>query len=347
MMDFAHPKILDLLAVLPLMLALFLLARFARRRKLARYGNPASLAPLMPEASKYKPAIKITLQMLAVACLIIALARPRHGEREISETREGIEIMIAVDVSRSMLASSTDDAKGISRLDRAKYLFKRLINNLENDKVGLVVFAGNSLLQLPITTDFVSAKIYIDELSTSMISEQGTDIGAAIDMSLQGFSSDEDVNRAIILLTDAEDHEEQANALAAKAKEAGVQVNVIGVGTAKGALIPVGNGSSEFLKDEEGTPVTTRFNADAARMIAENGGGNYINGNDADADKQMVDLLDKIDKANLGAVKYKASAERFYIFLWIAFALIITDIFVLDRKIGWLSKINFFSKPVK
>lgn len=346
-MDFAHPEILYLLILLPVILALYLLARYARRRKLARYGHTESLTSLMSEASKYKPAIKIVLIMLAVASLIIALARPRHGEKEITETRAGIEIMIAVDVSRSMLASSTDDAKGISRLDRAKFLFNKLINSLENDKVGLVVFAGNSSLQLPITNDFVSAKIYINDLSTSMINEQGTDIGAAIDMALQGFSSDEDVNRAIILLTDAEDHEEQAVAVADKARQAGVQVNVIGVGTAKGALIPIGNGSSEFLKDESGTPVTTRFNADAARKIAESGSGNYINGNDADADQQMVKLLDKIDKADLGSVKYKASAERFYIFLWIAFALIIADIFILDRKIGWLSKINFFSKPVK
>lgn len=346
-MDFAHPEILYLLAILPVMLAMYWLARFARKRKLERYGRLETISPLMPEASKYKPAIKITLMMLVVASLIIALARPRHGEREVAETREGIEIMIAVDVSRSMLASSTDDARGISRLDRAKFLFTKLINSLENDKIGLVVFAGNSSLQLPITNDFVSAKIYINDLSTSMINEQGTDIGAAIDMALQGFSSDEDVNKAIILLTDAEDHEEQAVAMADKARQAGVQVNVIGVGTAKGALIPVDGSNSEFLKDETGTPVTTRFNAESAKMIAQSGNGNYINGNDSDADRQMIKLLDQIDKANLGSVKYKASAERFYILLWIAFAFIIIDIFVLDRKIGWLSKINFFSKPVK
>lgn len=346
-MDFAHPKILYLLILIPIVFAFYLWARYSRKRKISRYGNPHIVASLMPEASKYKPAIKIVLQMLILAALIIALARPRHGEREVSESREGIEIMIAVDVSRSMLASSTDDPKGISRLDRAKFLFNKLINNLENDKIGLVVYAGNSLLQLPITNDFVSAKLYINELSTSMINEQGTDIGSAIDMALQGFSSAEDVNRAIILLTDAEDHEEQAVAMADKARQAGVQVNVIGVGTAKGALIPMDNSGSEFLKDENGTPVTTRFNADAAKKIAESGSGNYINGNDADADQQMIKLLDKIDKADLGSVKYKASAERFYIFLWIAFALIIVDIFILDRKIGWLSKINFFSKPVK
>lgn len=346
-MDFAHPEILYLLGLIPVVFALYVLARYSRRRKLARFGNPRIIASLMPEASKYKPAIKIILAMMILASLIVALARPRHGEREVTETREGIEIMIAVDVSRSMLASSTDDPKGISRLDRAKYLFSKLIGSLGNDKVGLVVFAGNSMLQLPITNDFVSAKLYLNELSTSMINEQGTDIGAAIDMSLQGFSSTENVNRAIILLTDAEDHEEQAVTMAEKARQAGVQVNVIGVGTTKGALIPLSPGSSDFLKDDNNVPVTTRFNADAAKKIAESGSGNYINGNDSDADTQMINILNKIDKADLGKVKYKASAERFYIFLWIAFALIIADIFVLDRKIGWLSKINFFSKPVK
>ena len=346
-MDFAHPEILYLLGVLPIILALYLLARYSRKRKLAQYGRPELLEGLMPEASKYKPAIKIVLLLLAVASLIIALARPRHGEKEVTESRSGIEIMIAVDVSRSMLASSTDDVKGISRLDRAKFLFTKLINGLGNDKVGLVVYAGSASLQLPITNDFVSAKLYINDLSTNMINDQGTDIGAAIDMCLQGFSANEDVNRAIILLTDAEDHEAKALEEAVKARQAGVQVNVIGVGTAKGSLIPIGNSGTEFLKDETGTPVTTRFNSEGARQIAESGSGNYINGNDADADQQMIKLLDKIGTSDLGTVKYKASAERFYIFLWIALALIVIDIFVLDRKIGWLSKINFFSKPVK
>lgn len=346
-MDFAHPEILYLLLVLPIVFAIYMLARYSRKRKLARYGRPEMLDNLMPEASKYKPAIKIILILLAIASLIIALARPRHGEKEVTESREGIEIMIAVDVSRSMLASSTDDPKGISRLDRAKYLFGNLINSLENDKVGLVVYAGSPQLQLPITNDFLSAKIYINDLSTSMIKEQGTDIGAAIDMALQGFSPNEDVNKAIILLTDAEDHEQQAEVIADKAAQAGVQVNVIGVGTAKGGVIPLNNDRSDFLKDDSGTPVTTRFNADAARKIAEKGNGNYINGNDSDAAQQMIKLLNQIEKNDLGIVKYKASAERFYIFLWIAFALIFIDIFVLDSKIGWLSKINFFSKPIK
>lgn len=346
-MDFAHPVILYLLLLLPVVAGLHVLARIARRRKLARYGHIARLTPLMPEASKYKPVIKIILEMLILASLIIALARPRHGEKEISESRDGIEIMIAVDVSRSMLASATDDPRGISRLDRAKRIFSNLIDNLRNDKVGLVVFAGNAAIQLPITSDFVSAKIYLDELSTDMIAEQGTDIGNAIDLSLQGFSSDESINKSIILITDAEDHEETAAEAAKKAQEGGVQVNIVGIGSSNGALIPINSAHTEFLKDDDGNPVTTRFNTEAAQQVANAGKGNYINGNDADAAQQMVKHLDNIGKANLGSVKYKASAERFYVFLWIAFTLIIIDIFILDRKIGWLSKINFFSKSEK
>ena len=345
-MKFVYPWMLALVALVPVAGVFWLWLR-ARAEKRLEGLVPASLrGRLLPNRSDWFK-VQAPLMLVGLVLIVFAAARPQWGHSEQKFQARTRNVVVALDVSRSMLASSTDDAKGISRLDRAKFLFNKLINSLENDKVGLVVFAGNSSLQLPITNDFVSAKIYINDLSTSMINEQGTDIGAAIDMALQGFSSDEDVNRAIILLTDAEDHEEQAVAVADKARQAGVQVNVIGVGTAKGALIPIGNGSSEFLKDETGTPVTTRFNADAARKIAESGSGNYINGNDADADQQMVKLLDKIDKADLGSVKYKASAERFYIFLWIAFALIIADIFILDRKIGWLSKINFFSKPVK
>lgn len=346
-MDFAHPYILYLLAVIPVLVALFIWARVSRRRKLARFGNPAVIASLMPESSKYIPIVKIALQSLALAALIIALARPRYGEKKVDEERNGIEVMIAVDVSRSMLASSTDDSKSVSRLNRAKRIFSQLIDNLENDKVGIVVFAGDAYLQLPITTDFVSAKIYLDEISTDMINVQGTDIGAAISKALDGFTSAKDVNKAIVLITDCEDHEQRAVEIAKKAREAGVQVDVIGIGSTKGALIPLSDAGNEFLKDSDGNPVTTVFNPTAAQAIAQAGGGFYVNGSESNATTQMLDHLDKIEKADLGNVEYTAAAERFYIFLWIAFALIIVDIFILDRKIGWLSKINFFSKPLK
>ena len=346
-MDFAYPKLLYLLIIVPVIALLYAWARIARKRKLRRFGKLTTIEPLMPEASKYKPVIKITLQLIAVAAIIIALARPRGGEREIAEQRSGIEVMIAVDVSRSMLASASDDPNGISRLNRAKYLLGRLIDSLENDKVGLIIFAGNAYTQLPITNDFLSAKMYLNELTTDMVPTQGTDIGAAIQMALNGFTPDKDTQKAIIVITDTEDNEAQAVEMAKKAKESGVQVDVIGVGTEKGVPIPLNRQRGEYLKDYNGNVVTTALNTAMGRQIAEAGGGIYINGSSSAAVSEVEAQLDNIEKTDFGGVKYKASAEKFPIFIWIALLAIIADIFVLDRKIGWLQKINFFSKESK
>ncbi len=346
-MDFAYPKILYLLLLIPLIIGLYVLARYSRRRKLAVFGRKLNADTLMPMASKYKPVIKIILESLALAALIIALARPRGGMREVSDERRGIEVMIAFDLSRSMLASSTDDPRGVSRLNRAKYLLSRLVDKLDNDKVGMVIFAGDAYTQLPITSDFLSAKMYIDELSPEMIPTQGTDIGTAIAMCLNGFTPATDVSKAIILITDAEDHIEGAEEMARKAREAGVQVDVIGIGTTKGAPIPLNSAKNDFLKDNEGSPVTTVLNPAVAESIAEAGGGVYVSGSASDALSQLSSHLDKLAKSDFGNVKYSASAEKFPIFIWIAVILLVADIFFLDRKIGWLAKINFFTRTEK
>lgn len=346
-MDFAHPKILYLLLLVPLFIGLYILARYSRRRKLAAFGSKLNADTLMPLASRYKPVIKIILETLALTALIIALARPRGGAREVTDERRGIEVMIAFDLSRSMLASSTDDPRGVSRLNRAKFLLNRLVDKLDNDKVGMVIFAGDAYTQLPITSDFLSAKIYIDELSPDMIPTQGTDIGTAIAMCLNGFTPATDVSKAIILITDAEDHVEGAEEMAKKAREAGVQVDVIGIGTTKGAPIPLNAAMSDFLKDNEGVPVTTAMNPAVAEAIAKAGGGIYVNGSASDALSQLDNHLNKLAKSDFGNVKYSSSAEKFPIFIWIAVILLIADIFILDRKIGWLAKINFFTRSEK
>ena len=238
-MSFAYPAILYLLILIPLIFGLWIWSRLARRRKLRRFGRISSLEPLMPEASKYKPAVKITLELLALASLIIAVARPRAGEKEEVENTQGIEVMIAFDVSRSMLASSTDDVNGVSRLNRAKFLLGNLIDKLDNDKVGLIVFAGEAYTQLPITTDFVSARMYLDELDPSMVPTQGTAIGSAINMAINSFTPSEDVNKAIIVITDGENHEGDAVEMAKYAKSLGIEVDVMGIGSLKGAPIPI------------------------------------------------------------------------------------------------------------
>lgn len=342
-MSFAYPHLLYLLFAIPVIFGLWYWAHIARRAKLRRLGRIGQIEWLMPEASKYKPAIKMAIRLLALACIIIAVARPRAGEKEEVESTEGIEVMIAMDVSRSMLASSTDDVKGIARLDRAKYLLGNLIGKLSNDKVGLIVFAGEAYTQLPITTDFVSAKMYLDEINTEMVPTQGTAIGTAINMAINSFSPAEDVNKAIIVITDGENHEGDALEMAKYAKSLGIEVDVIGIGSLKGAPIPIDN-KGNFLKDTDGTPVTTFLNEKMAREIAAAGGGVYINGSSNKALSDLVSQLDTIKKSDLRKISYKASAEQFPLFIWIALGLLLIDSLITSTKIGWLKGITFFSQ---
>lgn len=346
-MTFAYPYLLYLLLLIPVIFGLWYWARVARKAKLRRYGHLKYLEPLMPDASKYMPAVKIALELLALAALIVAVARPRAGQKEEVENTSGIEVMIAFDVSRSMLASATDDPNGVSRLQRAKYILNRLIDKLDNDKVGLIVFAGEAYTQLPITTDFLSARMYLDEISTEMVATQGTAIGTAINMSINSFSTDDEVNKAIIVITDGENHEGDALEMAKYAESLGIEVDVIGVGSLKGAPIPLNGSRGEFLHDASGAPVTTYLNENMAKEIAQAGGGEYINGSGNKAVDQLVDRLDKIKKSDLKHISYKASAEQFPVFVWIALLLLVIDVCVFPGKIGWLKQFTFFGKEQK
>lgn len=343
MFSFANTYLLYLLLLLPAIALLFFWARYTRRKKLARYGKIATLAPLMPDASRYKPGIKIVLQLIAIAALVIVLARPRAGAKEEVSEVQGIEVMICLDVSNSMLASSTDDPKGVSRLQRAKLVLEKLIDKLDNDKVGLIVFAGDAYTQLPITSDFVSAKMFLNSISTEMVPTQGTSIGAAIEMAMNSFTPDEDMQKAIIIITDGESFDDDPIAATKAAVKYGIQVDVIGLGSTKGALIPIGT-NGQFLKDENGSPVTTRLDEEMAQTIAREGEGIYVQGASSTVVKDISEQLDTLAKSNLEKVVYSASAEQFPVFGWIALAFLILDIFMLDRKVGWLKKINFFSK---
>lgn len=346
MFSFGNPQLLYLLFLLPAVALLFFFARMARRKKLARYGKIRNLEPLMPEASRYKPGIKLALQLLAIAALVIVLARPRAGAKEESAEVEGIEVMICLDVSNSMLASSTDDPRGVSRLQRAKLVLEKLIDKLDNDKIGLIVFAGDAYTQLPITTDFVSAKMFLNSISTEMVPSQGTTIGAAIEMAMSSFSPTEDMQKAIIVITDGESFDDDPIAAAKAAADQGIQVDVIGLGTTKGALIPMGR-DGQFMKDDSGNPVTTRLNEEMAKEIAQAGHGIYVQGSSTGVVNDVAEQLDTLAKTNIERVVYAASAEQFPVFAWLALIFIVLDIFMLDRKVGWLKKINFFSKQTK
>lgn len=347
MFDFANPHLLYLLLTCVAVAGLYVLARAARRRKLRCFGRPDVVEALMPEASRYKPAIKIVLEVLALAALVIVLARPRAGQKEQEARVDGIEVMIAFDVSNSMLASSSDDPAGISRLDRSRLVLEKLIDRLHNDKVGLVIFAGDAKTQLPLTTDFYSAKMYLNELQPGMIANQGTDISMAIDMAMNGFSADEDTRKAIILITDSEDHEGEAIEAAKLAKENGIQVNVVGVGSAKGAPIPMSGRSGDYLRDMQGNVVTTTINEELGKQLAEAAGGVYVNAAASSALEDLESKLDSLEKSEFNRISYTAGAEQFPTFAWLALILLVVDVLVLERKIGWLTHINFFTKTDK
>ncbi len=344
MFNFAYPSYLYLLVLIPAIVLLYFWERNSRKRKLKKFGNPSTIKHLMPDASPYKRGIKILLEAIAILALVVALCRPRSGEKEEVSEVKGIEVMIAFDVSNSMLASANDDPNGISRLERAKLILDKLIDKLANDKVGLIVFAGEAYMQLPLTSDFVAAKQYIGDLSTGMVPSQGTAIANAISMAMNSFSDNKDVQKAIIIITDGEDHQGDAIEMAKNAQEQGIQINVIGLGTPKGAPIPLNKSKGEYLKDSSGQPVTTALNEQMAKEIADAGKGRYVVGAAQSALSDIAKQLDTLEKSQLEHVQYKASAEQFPVFAWIALIFLVVDIFVLDRKIGWLKNINLFSE---
>ena len=210
-----------------------------------------------------------------------------------------------------------------------------------------MIFAGDAKTQLPLTTDFYSAKMYLNELQPGMIANQGTDISMAIDMAMNGFSADEDTRKAIILITDSEDHEGEAIEAAKLAKENGIQVNVVGVGSAKGAPIPMSGRSGDYLRDMQGNVVTTTINEELGKQLAEAAGGVYVNAAASSALEDLESKLDSLEKSEFNRISYTAGAEQFPTFAWIALILLVVDVLVLERKIGWLTHINFFTKTDK
>ncbi len=346
MFEFANPQLLYLLlCFIPLIAIMYYLYRIWRLQKLKTFGQLSIIAKLMPDYSKYKHGIKLTFELTIIALMIVLLARPLAGKKEeVESTSSGIEVMLALDVSNSMLGFASNDPNGISRLQRAKHILEKLVEKLDNDKVGLIVFAGDAYTQMPLTSDYLSAKMYLRELSPNIVPKQGTAIGAAINMATNSFSADSDVNKAIILLTDAENFEDNAVEMAKAAQDKDIQINVIGLGTTQGSPIPIDNSKGNYMKDKAGNPVTTRLNEEIAKEIAKAGDGIYINGNSSTVVNAVSDKLDTLGKTNFDNVKYSANAEQFSIVAWIILFLLVIDIFILERKISWLDKIKFFSK---
>ena len=342
MFGFAYPQYLYLLLLLPVVAGLMVWGRSSRIKKLKTFGRTEVVEQQMPDVSPYKPWIQLSLELLLLALVIIILARPRAGSSSTTTTVHGIEMMVAVDVSNSMNASATDDPQDISRLQRAKMILEKIIDRSQNDKVGLIVFAGNAYMQMPMTSDVSSAKLFLNGINTNMAPTQGTAIGAAIDMAASAFSQSKKSQKTIIVITDGENFEDDAVGAASRARKNGIQVNVMGVGSDHGAPIPMGDGS--YLMDDSGQPVITYLNEKMAQQIADAGKGVYVNGNASDAVETLHDTLDKLSKTDLATVSFTQHDEQFPVFAWIALLVIVALMLVLERKNPWLKQFNFFTK---
>ena len=339
MFRFENPIYLWLLLIIPILIILKIMMWYVQRKKLSRIGNPTLLKELMPDVSRFRPWVKFLLLITALSSLILALARPQFGSKISHEKRNGIEAIIALDISNSMLAQDVQP----SRLDKSKLMIENLINSFINDKIGLVVFAGEAYVQLPITSDYVSAKMFLSVIIPNLISAQGTDIARAIRVSLSSFTQQKGVGKAIILITDGEDNEGGALEAVKEAKEKGVNVFILGVGDSKGAPIPLGNG--EYLKDNHGQTVMTALNENMCKEIAQAGSGTYIHiDNTSLAQEQLNNELSKLQKGDSDAVVYSEYNEQFQIVALLSFILLLIEVCLLERKNPLFKRFNLFKR---
>ena len=344
MFRFANIEMLWWLITIPVFVIAYIIITKRKQRQLMEFGDPELMAQLMPDASKSRPIVKFTLLMVALVLLIVAAARPQYGQQEKTVKRQGIEVMVALDISNSMLAEDVAP----NRLDRAKQMLSKMIDNMTDDKVGLVVFAGEAFTQLPITCDYVSAKMFLNTISPKLIPTQGTAIGAALQTAIRSFGSQEsDAGRAIILITDGENHEDDATAVAKQAQELGIQVFVIGIGKPEGSPIPI-PGTNDYIKDRSGQVVVSRLNEEMCQEIAQAGKGAYVRcDNTNTAMRALQQELDRIATTDLETTVYADYNEQYQSFLLIALLLLVIDCFILMRQNHRLNRMDLFKEKTE
>lgn len=339
MFRFANPHMLWLLLLIPAMALALLVVSRLRRRSLSRFGNPELLRELMPEVSRARESIKSVLFLTALALAVLAAARPQFGSKLREEKSRGIEMMLVVDVSNSMLAEDYTP----SRLDRTKYAIDKLFSSLNQDRVGMVVFAGEAKVQLPITSDYRMARSFARKLSPSLVSVQGTALGDAISLATLSFSDAPDQSRAMIIVTDGETHDAGALEAAKAAAEKGIRIFTIGIGTPEGAPIRL---DGELIKDEKGEMVVSRLNEELLRDIAKAGDGSYIRaGNQSFGLDEIVSEINDMEKSELSTLRFEEFNEQFHHLLAVVFALLLAEGLILDRRNPRLSRFNIFRQP--
>ena len=328
MFRFDNPTYLWLLLLIPLLAMIYLYSLRQSKRRLKRFGSLKLMHQLSPMASPRRKLIKFVLAELILTLLILIVARPQIGNKIANNTsREGIEVIIALDISNSMLATDVVP----SRLDKSKLMVEGLMNKFTKNKLGLIVFAGDAFVQLPITSDYVSAKMFLDNINPSLIGTQGTDIGKAINLAMHSFTPNTQTGKAIVVITDGEDNEGGAEAMAKQAQEKGIKVFILGIGSTQGTTIPMPNG--EDLRDANGNIVKTHLNEEMCKKIADAGHGVYIHvDNSSVADALLERELGKLQKGEINNVVYSDYDEQFQAFALLVVLSLIIDVFILERK---------------
>ncbi len=341
-MELEQKTYLYLLILLPVLVALFAYNQLWKRKKQSEFGDLDLIEKLSPEKSVFKPTLKFILILLSGLALIIALVNPKIGTKIENVKRDGIDIVFAVDVSRSM------DCEDIApnRLEKSKQLVSQIMSQLGDDRIGIIAYAGSSFPVLPITSDYGSAKMLLQSMNTDMLSSVGTSIGDAIKLANTYFDKSNKTSKLLIIISDGEDHAEGADSAAEEAKKMGMKIITIGVGTVNGGPIPIKtNGKLSYKNDSEGNRVTTKLNQEMLTKIAKNAGGAYIEGKNT---KQVVDFvkseLNSIQKIAHEGTQMINFQSQFQWFLGLAFLLLFLDIFLLERKTNWVKELNLFNE---
>lgn len=336
MFRFANSEYLYLLLLIPVLAIIYALVARRRRHLLAKFGNLELLQGLMPDFSRGRLRLKFVLYLLAFACVVLAAARPQFGSKLREEKSKGVEMMLVVDVSNSMLAEDFEP----NRLERTKYAIGKLFEGLHQERVGLVAFAGEPKVQLPITSDYRMAQAFAKRLSPSLVGEQGTAVGKALQLATLSFSSQSEQSRVIVLITDGENHEDDAVEAARVAKEQGIRIYTIGIGTPEGAPIKI---DGEFVKDEDGQMVVSKLGEQMLEQIASITDGAYVR-----ATKQSIGLeeivksINEMEKSELSTVRYEEYNEQYQYLLAVALSLLLIESLILSRRNHRLRKFNIF-----
>lgn len=341
MFRFGSPNILYLLFIIPVLIGIYILFTRARKRRLTQFGERATLMKLIPDSSPRRIRNKFLLFISAITLIILGTARPQFGSKLKEGTREGVEIMFAVDVSNSMLAQDFEP----NRLELTKFSINRLLESLDEDKVGLIVFAGDAYVQLPITSDYLAARNFTKQISPNMVTRQGTAIGAAIDLAASSFSSESEGSRIIILISDGENHEDDAVAAAQMAAEHGIKIFTIGIGTTEGVPISI---NGEFIKDNEGTMVVTKLDEKTLEQVALVTGGAYIRATNKSLGlNEIIQRINETEKAQFSTYAFDEFNEQYQYLIGAGLILLILNMLMLSRKNHILSRFNIFKDTDK